>query len=354
MNKNRFLLPAFIALAAAALSACGTPPVNNWPGLSADAEKAYVAGGTFVYAVNLGDGNEAWRYPDEANNKHQFFAAPTLTPDGQLLVGSAGTEHVFLSLDPATGKETWATPFTGAKGTWEAPPLVFNDLIYAPNSDGFLYILALDGSLIDSVELGGALWSRPVSDGTLIYVASLDHRLHVIDPATYEIVQNVDLGGAIPGGPTANADGVYVGSFTGKMEFVSANGGQQTLAEAQDWIWGAPALDGGTLYFADLNGRVYSLDLTSGRQNWGEVQPDGPIAASPLVMDDHIIVAVESGSVLALDRNGKSVWERELGGKIYTSPVASGELILVAPYQADFLFAALDIDGKLAWNFTPE
>jgi outer membrane protein assembly factor BamB len=356
LNTNRFLLAALVLLSAVLLSGCASGGIGgvNWPGLSADAEKAYVADGQFVYAVDLKDGTEAWRYPASGNNKHLFYAPPVLTPDGQLLVGSAGSEHVFLSLDPATGKEKWASPFLAALGTWIAAPLVFNDLIYAPNSDGVLYILDLDGNFVDSIELGGSLWSRPVTDGTLVYVASLDHHLHVIDPATHKSVNTVDLGGAIPGGPTADTDGVYVGSFTGKMEFVSAKGSQVNLAKAKDWIWGAPALEGGTLYYADLSGRVYSLDLASGRQNWAEVQPDGPIAASPLVEGDRIVVAVESGAVLALDQQGKTVWKRELGGKIYSSLIAAGDLILVAPYQAEFLFAALDTDGKLAWTFTPE
>jgi len=140
------------------------------------------------------------------------------------------------------------------------------------------------------------------------------------------------------------------------MEFITVGGDRSTLFEAEDWIWGGPALDGDTLYFADLGGRVYSLDLASGRRNWGEVQPDGPVAASPLLMADKIIIVTESGSVYAFDRDGREAWPKAYatGGKIYTSPVASGELILIAPYQAESLLAALDADGKQAWLFAPQ
>jgi outer membrane protein assembly factor BamB len=338
------------------LSACGAPPLNNWPGLVADQQRAYVASGSFIYAVDLADGREAWRYPAEADNSRQFFSTLALTPDGQLLAGSAGSERSFVSLDPTTGRENWDAPFSAAKGIWLAPPLALDGLIYAPNSDGWLYILEADGAFVRSVELGGSLWSQPVTDGALLYVASLDHHLHVIDPTTHAIVRTIDLGGAIPGSPTPATDGVYVGSFTGKLEFVSAAGRRQTLSEVEDWIWGAPTLDAETLYFADLSGKVYSLDLESGRQNWGKVQPDGPIAASPLLMGDMLIIVTESGSVHAFDRQGQEVWPRayETGGKIYTSPVASAELILVAPYQAEFALAALDTQGQRAWLFTPE
>jgi outer membrane protein assembly factor BamB len=125
------------------------------------------------------------------------------------------------------------------------------------------------------------------------------------------------------------------------------------LSDAEGWIWDAPALDSETLYYADLEGNVYSLDLPSGTQNWAGVKPDGPIAASPLVIGDQIFVATESGSLVALDHDGKFQSPFEIGGKIYTTPVVSNDLILIAPYQADFTLVALDVDGKQAWKFTP-
>lgn len=347
---------ALFALGAFLLSACsGATFSNNWPGLAADEERAYISSGSFIYAVNVQTGGEVWRYPAEADNKLLFYANPVITEDGQLLIGSAGQNHIFISLDPATGREKWAQPFSSAKGVWMASPLVLNDVIYAPNTDGFLYILDMNGRQIaDPLELGGALWSKPVTDGSLIYVTSLDHHLHFIDPARFALTESLSLGGAAPGSPAVGNGGVYVGSFASNIQFITPGGEQQIAASAGNWVWGTPTLDGETLYYADLDGIIYSLDLPSGRQNWDKLQPDGPIVANPLVWEDQIYVAAESGSFLALDRSGKIVWERTPGGKIYTTPAISGDLILVAPYQADFALAAYDASGKQAWTFTPK
>ncbi|HNK63391.1 MAG TPA: PQQ-binding-like beta-propeller repeat protein, partial [Anaerolineales bacterium] len=237
---------------------------------------------------------------------------------------------------------------------WVAAPLVFNERIYAPNTDGFLYTLGMDGKqAADPIELGGALWSAPVTDGQFIYVASLDHHLHIIDPANGTTGDPVDLGGAIPGSPAATEGGVYVGSFSSTVEIVGANGQHESAATTTNWIWGSPTLDGDTLFYADLSGNVYSLDIPSGSQNWGAIQPDGPIVANPLVMGDQIYFATEEGSFFALDRDGKTLWQKTTGGKIYTTPVVSGTLVLVAPYQGDFAIAAYDGEGKQAWTFTP-
>jgi outer membrane protein assembly factor BamB len=275
-----------------------------------------------------------------------------LTADGQLLIGSAGTQHPFVSIDPATGKENWTESF--AKGAWLASPLVLDEKIYAPNTDGFLYVLDMNGKeAADPIELGGALWAAPSTDGKLLYVTSLDHHFHIIDVATGTLADPIDLGGAAPSSPTVGTDGAYVGSFASTVEFIQSNGKHEAIATAENWIWGSPAIDGETLYYADLDGKIYSLDLASGSQNWDVVQPDGPVVANLLVTGDQIYVATEAGTFVALDREGKTVWEKTIGAKVYTTPVVSGDLILVAPYQGEFVLAAYDVQGKQAWTFTP-
>ncbi len=354
MNTKRLILISLFALGSLILSACagGQGVSNNWHGLTADDERAYIANGTFVYAVDLQSGKEVWHYPEKAGKK-LFYANPILTADGQLLIGSAGTEHPFISLDPASGTERWS--FNENKGAWLASPLVFNDTIYAPNTDGFLYIIDLNGKqAAEPIELGGALWSAPVTDGSLLYVTSLDHHFYVIDPVAGVANESIDLGGAAPSSPVVGSDGVYAGSFASTIEFINSNGEHEVIAATESWIWGSPLLDGETLYYADLSGKVFSLDLASGNQNWDVVQPDGPVVANLLIVGDQIYVATEAGTLVALDREGKTVWEKTVGGKLYTTPVISGDLILVAPYQAEFVLAAYDAEGKQAWTFTPE
>ncbi len=358
MNMKKLSLVFLFVLGVLVLSACtGAPLTNNWPGLSTDSQRAYLATGTFVYAVDLETGSEVWRYPQEADAKLLYFSSPVLTADNQLLIGSAGTTHTLVSINPETGREVWANPFS-AKGAWVASPLVLNDRIYAPNTNGFIYVLDMEGQQADSpIEIGGALWSAPSisADGTLLYVTSLDHHLHIINPVENSVKETIDLGGAVPSSPVVTDEGAYVGSFASKIDLVKPNGEHEVVVEALDWVWGTPAIDGETLYYADLQGNIFSLDLASGRQNWSDVKPDGPIVARLLVLGDQIYVATEDGTFIALDRDAKVVWEKELGGKIYTSPVAAGELILVAPYQAeDFALAAYDAAGKQAWTFTPE
>jgi len=368
MKSKKILMTLVIALAAIMLSGCGSRAAlnNSWPGLASDGETAYLASGQFVYAIRLSDGKEVWRYPDKASNSLQFISQPVVAPDGTVVIGSAGSDHRLVALDPSSIDASTNAPaekwiFSDAKSSWVAGALILDDKVFAPNSDGVLYVLDLqDGfstkSALKKIELGGALWAQPSTDGELVYVASVDHYLHAINPETYEFAwESVDLGGAAPGTPLVAPDGdIYIGSFA--SEVIKANpatGATTLLTSTQDWVWGGPVSDGQNIYFGDLEGNFFAVDTSNGNQLW-TIQPDGPIVGSPLVQDEVIIFATESGSVYAVDSEGKIVWQRAVGGQIYTSPVAGADRIIVAPMQTEFSLAVLDANGNQVWIFNPE
>lgn len=85
-------------------------------------------------------------------------------------------------------------------------------------------------------------------------------------------------------------------------------------------------------------------------------QPDGAILASPILVDGHIVFVTENGTVYSLKPGETNPFSLEqLTAKLYTAPVAAGDLILVAPFQSDSsLLIALDKDGKQAWSFSPQ
>jgi outer membrane protein assembly factor BamB len=352
---KRLTLILLVPLGALLLSACsGGATTASWPGLTVDANDAYLAGGSYIYAVRLSDGAKDWQYPDKAGAQ-LFYMQPVLTSDGQLLIGSSGADYGLVNLDAASGHMKWAVPFV-ANNHWVASPLVVEQTVYAPNTDGTLYALDLGtGQMKWSLQLGSPLWGAPVTNGKLIYVTSLGHQLYAVDPQSHTTVWKLDLGGAAPGSASVGSDGstVYAASFAKKVYAVDAgNGAVRWAADLKDWVWAAPVLDADTVYAADLSGNVYSLGAPNGKNAWPDLQPDGPITASPLALGDGVVVATESGTLYAYDRSGTKMWDAILGGKIYTAPAASADRIAVAPLGADFLLAALSRDGKLVWKFT--
>jgi outer membrane protein assembly factor BamB len=348
-----------ILLLASLLSACtgGAGIATSWPGLAVDEDTAYLAFNTQVYAINISNGSEKWRYPAEPNNQVSFYANPAISPDGQLIVG--GYNNVLYSLNPENGQLNWE--FTGAQRKYVAGPLAVEQGIFAPNADMALYALGVDGSLRWSFKTEGENWAQPTTDPACqcIYLTSMDHRVYALEPADGSLLWKTDdLGGAIVGTPTLSDEGIlYIGTFGSKLLALdSRNGSIIWESPTEGWIWSGPALSGGRLYVGDLDGNFYAFNAADGQEIWrlNSDQLDGSISGTPLVIEDRIYVTSELGTLYTLDTSGKEFLPPQtFEGKLYSAPVLAGDKILVTSNQADQFLVAISLDGARQWSFPP-
>jgi outer membrane protein assembly factor BamB len=373
--RKKLVLLGVILLAAIVLGGC--TGAIAWPGLSATDEVAYLANTNTVYAIDLEDGRELWNFSGERSgfslfntNPSLFVSTPVVTPDGLVIVLDSSNKHVMYAVDPNDIDEDkhpaveWK--FSDAGGLWIAPPLIVENRLFAPNSDGRVYVLDIqDGKsekqaievieVSDSQEEESRLWAQPVTDGERVYVTSLDKSVIAIDLTTYEVLWHEDLGGAVPGGVAIGGDGMlYVGSLAKQLEqFDPLTGAHGPVLDTNGWIWGTPVADGDNLYFGDVEGYFYSFNTTEQKLNWEPVQPDASITSSPLVLGDRVLVATESGSIFSISADGSvDAWHRpDTDGKAYTTPVSAGGFVLVAYLESDYYLVALDEDGDDQWTY---
>jgi len=349
--KKYFALIGLLFILAVLLSGCATGlAASSWPGVTADAKNAYVAGGAYVYAVDLQNGTQVWRFPDKASTANPFFATPALTSDGQLIVG--GFDKKLYSLNVQTG--TSNREFDGAHDRWIGGPLVADNTIYAPNADYNLYALDLQGNLKWSFRADQAIWGMPVSDGANVYFGTLGRRVYAVNAQSGQEVWSQGVDGAVLGSPALGSDGtLYVGTYGGTVYALdSASGTTLWTAAASSWIWTGPVLEDGEVYFGDEKGMFYAHPLTDAGASWQQ-QLNGAIVGSPLVTGDTIFVGTEAGNVYAMDSTGQNLRPISISGKVYATPVAAGDLILVAPTGQDAVLVALDQTGAIKWSFIP-
>lgn len=373
--SKKFLFMTVALFATIFLSGCVGS--TAWPGLTGSGEVAYLANQSAVFAINARSGEELWSFAGESGgfslfntNPSLFFTTPVVTEDGLVIILDSGNKQVMYAVDPNDVRD--GTPaiewkFTEARGHWIAAPLVVDNRLFAPNTDGNIYVLDLqDGQSVkqaikvieplgDSNGQPGRLWAQPVTDGTYLFVTSLDHSVFAIDLQTYEIVWYEDLGGAVPGGAALGSDGMlYVGSLAKQLEkFDPATGAHEPVLDTQGWIWGTPVVDGGNLYFSDVEGYFYSYNIKEGKLNWEPVKPDSAITASPLVQGDLVLLATESGEIYAVDNTGNvdNWYTARDEGKTYTTPIVAGDYVLVAYLESDYYLVALDGEGDEKWTY---
>lgn len=360
-----------IILIALGLGACSgsATTATSWPGLTVDDQFAYLAYQTQVHAINLENGREEWRFPDEPDNNVTFYADPALSEDGQVIIG--GYDYVLYSLEGETGRMTGGNwPFTEAAGRYIAGPLVVRENVFAPAADDNMYAVDLEGNLQWTYSADGESWSQPIADSNCecIYVTSTEHTVAAVDPTNgSQIWQSPTLGGSVVGTPAISEDGtLFVGSFGSKLFALNADDGSIIWEfPTQGWVWSGPALHNGILYFGDLAGYFYAVEASNGDQLWQltpeqlELDPGkGQIVATPLVFEDNIYVVTNTGSLIKIDFSGDIIDSENVDpennrGQIYTSPKTSQGLILIAPTQIDEILVAYNQDLNEEWSFTP-
>jgi outer membrane protein assembly factor BamB len=305
--------------------------------------------------VNLSNGTKV-ALPAEPDNRNSFYAAPAISPDNH---HHRGYNNILYSLNPANGSMNWE--FTGATNRYIATPLVQQSGIYAPAADETLYALDLAGQIRWELATPGESWAAPVTDESCscLYLTSLNHLIFAVDPSNgSQIWESASLGGSVVGSPAHNPEGVlYVGTFGNEVMAVSTKDGKVIWqAPTEGWVWSGPTLAGDRLYAGDLNGNLYAFDAGDGTEIWQVTADklDGKIVGSPLVIEDDIYIGTESGKLFNLDTSGNIKWTQTLTGKLYTSPMAAGDLILVAATASDELLVAFTREGEKQWTFLPE
>ena len=356
MNKKYLVLLGLLLPLAVILSGCaGGLTASSWPAMTTDVKNAYLAGGPYVYAVNLQTGAQAWRFPASASAANPFYATPVLTSDGQLIVG--GFDKKLYSLNPQTGLSNWQ--FTDAHDRYFGGALVANNMIYVPNADYNLYALDLKGQLQWTFPADQSIWGAPVSDGTNVYFGTLGRKMYAVNAKTGKQVWMQSLDGAVLGSPVlGSGNALFVGTYGGTLYALNNADGKTLWSKpASSWIWSGPVSDGTNLYVGDANGKLIAYPASGGNKLW-EQDLNGAIVGSPCLCGGKIVVGTEAGTVYFIDPAGKILQTISLSTnmKVYTTPAAAGTLALVAPTggtSTDPVLLALDAAGVTKWSFIP-
>lgn len=357
MKKIKLITILAVLAAALLLSGCaGGASVgpSNWPSVLAADNVAYLAQGSYIYAINLDNGSLKWKYPSEKPNAGTtFYAAPVITADGQLL--AASYDHKLYSLDPETGTQNWI--FSEAKDLYITSPLVTAKGIYAPNADGKLYAINFQGEKIWSFSTEQHLWGTPISDEDCgcIYLPGMDHKFYALDADTGSVRwESQDLNGALIAQPVYANETLYIGTFANQFLALNANDGSTRWSfETEGWIFGGAVLTGETIIVGDLKGNLYALNAESGSQLWNK-KVDGPVYATPLVKDGLIYVTIGTQFVYTFNLDGVAEWSQDIidEATIQGSAVDGGDLILVPTSSLKQPLVALNPNGTTRWIFS--
>lgn len=366
---RRLALVLGMLIVALLLAGCGGGLRHeSWPGMILADGTIYAANLETIQALNADTGKVYWSYPaEEGRNAGVFYSTPVLAadqgPNGLLLVAGFRDRSVHalaLGETPAERPDLFWS-FNGAGGQYVGSGTVANGLFLIGNGDGKVYALRLsDGSLAWSFATRDRVWATPVVVGDVVYVASLDHTLYVVDWQSGDEVSRIPLGGAIASTPVLVGDSLWVGDFSGRLSQIDL--ATRTVVwsfKVDDWIWTTPLVDGTILYFADVGGQVYALDTVSRELLWDPARIDDVLRARPALSPDRGLLYVagyEKGRVHAIDTatgRVRQAWGAELPnpGRLPGDLVSDARRVYTMPILVDERIQAFDVlTGELLWS----
>jgi outer membrane protein assembly factor BamB len=322
MPSPRMLLVMIALLAGVLLTGCIPSRVGvRWASvrLMGEAQNILLTFADYIVIVNPATGYEiallneegTARIDPETNQPRQwqvslqgaqFFSAPLQVDEDTLLAADYNRRLFYVDvqnarLENATGQAIGGQVVAEIVGDDENIFLpYYNHDLVALNRETFDQVWAVDTD--------NGIWSEPLlTEEGILYFGSLDHKLYAVDTADGSVLWTLELGGAITGTPALYNDKLYIGSFDRKVYEISLEGEKLNEYQADNWIWSMPIIVDDVLYTADMGGTVYALNIVDGFEEVWKTKATGRgIRPSPLVTDEFVIVAGRDGHVEWLNR----------------------------------------------------
>ena len=352
MKKPHILIIGMLVGLTFVLSACAPGPrVSGTPGLELSGDQAFVAYGNSLYALKANSGTVEWTYPEESKNTVLFFAQPLVVDDNVFVGDVAKTFH---KIDRSNGNSVWT--FTGANGYFIGQANEGHGMVFAPNNDGNLYALDLQGNLQWVFETQHFIWSQPQIGPDAVYLSSMDRFVYAISTDGKQLWAK-EMAGAVVASPVLSEDAgtLFVGSMGSDFVALKTTDGQLAWSfTAQNSIWGQAILADNKLYFADTGGFLYILDPLSGAEK-SRVEIGEPVIGGLIALPDGIALVTEKGNLKVLEFDGATRWEARISGNVFQSPVFSDDYLMVAAVDGDNMIYAFDVQsGAQKWSVTPK
>jgi len=390
---RRTLAGALLLIAALVAGCTPVVPQESWPDVTAsgtldasgagiyqDGQYVYTAYRNTIFRIDTtrnesgqrltGNGNFPGRYIDwaaTAPNNAFMFARPALGPDGTIYIGAYN--HTLYAFSPSGSPRIGPLPsFQATPGTDRviANALVYNNMVYVGQGDKGIkaYDPKTGAVLHEYNNTSFGVWTAPAVDtaANVLYVASMDQHVYALDARDLSYIWEISLGSALGATPLLAPDGLlYVPTFGSEVVVIDPKMTGETRGQAPEilarfktegWVWSTPVFADNTLYFGDMKGYIYALDVSQAKskvvtQKWRANDKDRPggIRGRVAVAANRVIVASENKYLYAYQQDtGFPAWSTgPTEDRIMSDVIIVGDEAIVATMSENQLVVAFSI-----------
>ena len=311
-----------------------------------------------VVALDATTGDIIWEHSVEV----QANSTPSVAAD-MVYVGTR--DGTMLALDRHTGVVVWKYKTEAAI---YGSATVVDGALYFGSSDHNIYALdALTGEFRWSKETESWVVASPTVKQGILMVGGQDREFYMLDANNGTVRLHVNMGSGIDTATTVVDNVAYFTTRTGTVVAFEYSQKDVSFQKAywrvwfQLWVWnvaptpsripgmvwsarlsdaviGDLATDDGRLFASTLDGRLYALDLNTGRALWNTEEGDRSYS-STIVSGDIVIQTMSDGLIRGFNvATGEEMWSISVDKTIVNSPVLAGGTLYV-PTTDGHLFA---------------
>jgi outer membrane protein assembly factor BamB len=299
------------------------------------------------------------------------WAAPVKT-DSFLLV-SGGTGRID-GLDASTREEKWRFPRSwdiadskarDLKGVYGDPIVAKDGTAYIGDYNGHVYVfrpgdfnasandkpkagaLNLDDPIIGGIALDESNNLLFVTAGKALYSINTKDLITRIQnkDANVKVSKLIETGGDLWSSPLFANGKVFVGSLDGNLYAIDPTSGREEWRfSTGKGIVSKPELNGGTLYVGGFGGRLYAVDASTGKEKW-QFKAASWVWSRPVVSGGKLYFGDFEGNLYAIDQStGEQSWKYDVGHGAIRSAVAVTSSAVVVATDGGWL-AGVSLDG---------
>ena len=223
-----------------------------------------------VYALDVDEFRKEWEF----QTGDKVWSTPVVS--GETVYVSSFDKKVY-ALNVADGTEKWHFE---TEGGIVSTPLVYNDTVYIGSFDRHIYAVdAADGSLRwrSEVEADKWFWAQPIAYDNIIYAPNLDGKVYMLDTESgYEVAVPAELDSPISSSPVVVGDKVIIASQEGRVFSLDTSSNMVstsifTVSNDDEVIRAPLCASEGVVYIhaqTSKHDTLYAVDAETGREVW--------------------------------------------------------------------------------------
>lgn len=245
----------------------------------------------YFYALEQTTGELIWKFKTGGESKFKvkdyfngsfqpdfwdFYLSSAVADDQHVYFGSS--DGNLYALDIATGEKLWKYQ---AGGSIHSSPALHNGLLVVGSWDSRVYCLETSTgkekwTYTTGRDTAQYVWlgiqASPSIDDQTVYIGSRDARMYAFDLTTGDTLwtNNNFHRSWMPSSAAIGQENIYTGS-SDAFSFYSiskSTGKINYAAKTNGYTFSSPAIDEQMAYIGAANGRMYGIELTSGKIKW--------------------------------------------------------------------------------------